>query len=48
MLSYEFIHLLPESISDDYKFILSRPTLEFINPTIVEDEFISLASGIHL
>ena len=46
MLSYEFIHLLPDSISDDYKFILSRPTLEFINPTIVEDEFISLSAEI--
>ncbi len=29
MNSYTF---LPESISDDYKFILSRPTLEFYKP----------------
>ena len=29
-----------------YEFILSRPTLEFINPTIVEDEFISLSAEI--
>ena len=42
MLSYEFIHLLPESISDGYKNILSKPILEFVNPTAIEDEFVCL------
>lgn len=40
ILSYEFIHLLPESISDGYKHILSNPILEFVNPATIEDEFI--------
>lgn len=42
ILSYEFIHLLPESISDDYKRIISNPVLEFMSPTVIENEFIYL------
>lgn len=42
ILSYEFIHLLPESISDDYKHIISYPVLEFMSPTVIENEFIYL------
>ena len=42
MLAYEFMHLMPESISDDYKLIISSPILEFVNPTIIEEEFIGL------
>ena len=42
ILSYEFIHLLPENISDDYKHIISNPVLEFVNPTVIESEFIRL------
>lgn len=43
ILSYEFIHLLPEAVSDDYKHIISNPVLEFMNPTVIENEFIYLA-----
>lgn len=42
MLSYEFKSLMPESISDDYKRIVSVPQLEFVNPSAIEDEFIRL------
>lgn len=48
ILSYEFIHLLPESISDDYKKITSHPILEFVNPTDVENEFICLTQKLSL
>ena len=42
ILAYEFMHLMPEGISDDYKLIISNPKIEFVNPTIIEEEFIRL------
>ena len=48
ILSYEFLHLLPESISDDYKLITSNPILKFVDPTIIETEFIHLTQRMSL
>lgn len=42
MLSYEFEILMPESISERYKNIITKPSLEFEDFTIVRDKFISL------
>lgn len=42
MLSYEFKELMPEGISDNYKQIISKPNLEFVDPKVIEEEFISL------
>lgn len=46
MLSYEFLHLMPESVSDDYKHILSCPSMDFVQPEAIEEEFVSLASAL--
>lgn len=42
MLSYEFNLLMPETISDDYKTIISKPDLKFVDPNIIEKQFIDL------
>jgi hypothetical protein len=41
MLSYEFYKLMPESISENYKQILSEPDMDFVNPAVIEEDFIS-------
>lgn len=45
MLAYEFHTLMPEDISEDYKKIISKPNLTFVNPTVVEDNFIAYVEG---
>lgn len=46
MLSYEFLFLMPRSISENHKRILSKPSLEFVNPKEVEEQFVTLMSNL--
>ena len=42
ILSYEFEHLMPKQISDNYKNLLTKPDLSFINPALVKKEFLDI------
>ena len=42
ILSYEFEYLMPKSISDNYKNLLSKPDLSFVSPALVEKEFLEI------
>ncbi|MGL5787527.1 MAG: phosphohydrolase [Bacteroidales bacterium] len=46
MLSYEFVHLMPEQISDHHKRIRSDFDLKFQDPSIVELEFYELTKSL--
>lgn len=40
MLSYEFLHMMPESLSERHQNIQSTPNLAFQNPMDVEEEML--------
>lgn len=42
ILSYEFKLLMPKSISENYKNVISKPSLHFVDPIIIENKFIEL------
>jgi hypothetical protein len=42
MLAYEFKHLMKEGIDDSYEELKSTPELSFIDPTLIEEEFLWL------
>ena len=42
ILSYEFEHLMPKQISDNYKNLLTKPDLSFVNPALVKKEFLDI------
>lgn len=44
MLSYEFHLLMPEEISENYKQIVSKPRLEFVEPGRIEEQFLNLVN----
>ena len=42
ILSYEFEYLMAKRISDNYKNLLTKPNLSFVNPDLVEKEFLEI------
>lgn len=48
MLSYEFHLLMPEPISDTHKYVISKPTLEYVDPRVVENELVELMNCLKL
>lgn len=42
ILSYEFKYIMPHEISDNYKNVISKPSLEFVDPKIIEEKFLEL------
>ena len=42
ILSYEFKYIMPHEISDNYKYVISKPSLEFVDPKIFEEKFLEL------
>lgn len=42
ILSYEFEVLMPHSISDNYKNLITSPDLSFVNPASVEKQFMDI------
>ncbi len=44
MLSYEFLHLMPEPLGEDWRRIVSSPDLSFQSPEKTEKAFLSLAA----
>ena len=42
ILSYEFEHLMPKQISDNYKNLLTKLDLSFVNPALVKKEFLDI------
>ena len=45
ILSYEFKVLMPHSISDNYKNLITSPDLSFVNPVSVEEEFMDIINS---
>ncbi len=46
MLSYEFFYMMPESLSDDYQKIVSKPELEFQMMDKVEERMLEIFWGL--
>ena len=42
ILSYEFKEIMPRSISDNYKNLLTKPDVRFVNPAEIEAQFMAL------
>ncbi|WP_455538752.1 HD domain-containing protein [Terrisporobacter sp.] len=42
ILSYEFEYLMPKKISDNYKNLITKPDLSFVDPFTVEKEFMDI------
>ncbi len=42
ILSYEFKEIMPRSISEHYKNLLTKPDIRFVNPSEIEEKFIDL------
>ncbi len=46
MLSYEFLHLMPESLDTRYKKIKANLSCCFTNPASIEQEFLTLSQNL--
>ena len=45
ILSYEFEILMPKRISDNYKNLVCKPNLSFVDPTLVEKQFMDIVNS---
>lgn len=45
ILSIEFEELMPNGLSDKYKNLLTSPDLSFVNPALVEEQFMNIINS---
>lgn len=45
ILSYEFEILMPKHLSDNYKNLICKPDISFVEPRIVEKEFMDIVNS---